>query len=401
MEILILGAGTAGTAAAAALSRRLPTAQITIVDVDDEHVYQPGLLLVPFGVYSREQMVKPRHVFIPPGVTLIRGIVDGVDPGQRQVTLVGGDKLKYDHLLIATGMHPHIAATPGLGSAPNAHHFYTLEGALSLEKALAGFNGGKLLVGITSLPTKCPVAPVEFAFLAEKLMRRRGVRKNVEIDFYTPLRGAFPRTTCSIELGHMLLERGIPLDSEFFTKEITNDTLIAEDGRRLEYDLLVTSPVHMGADYVGRSGLGSEHNTVPVDPITTLALGFENIWVLGDAGDSEAPKAGAVITYQMPIFLRNLQDVIAGKEPSARYDGHVNCFIESGGGKALIVDFNFETDALRGFFLVPVLGPPLLKASWRSHFLKLAFRHIYWHALLRGLAAGVHSGLVMFGKRKR
>ena len=399
MEILILGAGTAGTMAAAGLRKHLPAGhRITVVDTDDRHVYQPGLLLLPFGVYDEKQLVRSRRAVLPRGVDVVTGEVDLVDPAARTVTLVGGARLPYDQLVIATGTSPRPDQTPGMTDTPGVHEFYTLEGSIATREALARFSRGRLVIGITEMPIKCPVAPLEFAFLADAHLRRRGIRDRVDITYVTPLDGAFTKAVCSRELGHLLTDRGITLETDFMLEHIEDGKLVSYDEREIGFDLLVTVPVNMGADYIARSGLGDELNYVATDKHTLQAIGHDDIWVLGDAADLPTSKAGSVAHFAMHTFLTNFRDRLAGRPLSASFDGHANCFIESGDGKALLIDFNYDTEPLAGSYPVPG-GLPLLAESRLNHLGKLGFRYLYWNALLPGRRLPVPDQMSMRGKK--
>jgi sulfide:quinone oxidoreductase len=399
MDIVILGAGTAGTMAAAGLRKSLGAGhRITVVDTDDRHVYQPGLLLLPFGVYDEKQLVRSRRSVLPKGVDVVTGEVDLVVPAERTVRLTDGTTLTYDQLVIATGTSPRPDQTPGMADTPGVHEFYTLEGSVATREALARFTGGRLVVGITEMPIKCPVAPLEFSFLADAYLRRRGLRDRTQITYVTPLDGAFTKAVCSRELGHLLSDRDIALETDFMLEHVEEGRLVSYDEREIEFDLLVTVPVNMGADYVGRSGLGDELNYVPTDKHTLRAVGHDDIWVLGDAGDIPTSKAGSVAHFAMDTFLTNFADVIAGREPSASFDGHSNCFIESGDGKALLIDFNYDVEPLPGAYPFPG-ALPLLKESRFNHLGKLAFRYMYWYALLPGRKLPVPDHMSMRGKK--
>ena len=401
MEVLILGAGTAGTMAAAGLRKRLPAGnRITVVDTDDVHVYQPGLLLLPFGVYEERQIVRSRRAVLPKGVDMVTGDIEVVDPAERTVTLSGGTVLRYDQLVIATGTSPRPDQTPGMTDTPGVHEFYTLAGSLALREALAAFSGGKLVVGITEMPIQCPVAPLEFAFLADAHFRKRGIRDRVEITYVTPLDGAFTKAVCSRELGHLLTERNITLETDFMLEHVEDGKLVSYDEREIEFDLLATVPINMGADYVARSGLGDELNYVPTDKHTLRAEGHDDIWVVGDAGNLPTSKAGSVAHFSMEVFLTNFMDAQAGRPPSASFDGHSNCFIESGDGKALLIDFNYDVEPLPGTYPLPKVGLPLLRESRLNHLGKLSFRYLYWYALLPERKLPIPSAMSMRGKKK-
>jgi sulfide:quinone oxidoreductase len=197
-ELLVLGGGTAGTMIVNKLRRRLdPTLwRITVVDRDDAHHYQPGYLMVPFGTVSPTRITRSRHAQITDGVRFITGEIDVVDPDRNEVRLQDGTVLEYEQLVIATGTTPRPEETPGVTGAlwrRSVHEFYTLEGATLLRDALSRFDRGRLVVHITEMPIKCPVAPLEFTFLAESWLRDRGLRDAVEIVYVTPLSGAFTR----------------------------------------------------------------------------------------------------------------------------------------------------------------------------------------------------------------
>ena len=185
--------------------------------------------------------------------------------------------------------------------------FYTLEGAEALAEALSRFERGRLVVHITEMPIKCPVAPLEFTFLAEAWLRERGIRDRVELVYVTPLDGAFTQPVASAHLGGMLEERKVHVETDFMVERIEAEQkmLVSYDERELPFDLLVTVPLNMGADFVAASGLGDELNYVPVDKHTQLSKQFDNIFAIGDASDIPASKAGSVAHFSVEIFVGN------------------------------------------------------------------------------------------------
>ncbi len=405
-KLLVLGAGTAGTMIVNKLRRRLSPEdwQITVVDQDDRHHYQPGYLFVPFGTYTPEQVVRSRHAFLPDGVDFVVGEIDKVVAEASQVVLVDGRELAYDYLVIATGTYPRPDQTEGmLGDEwrKSVFDFYTLDGARALSEALRRFDRGRLVVHITDLPFKCPVAPLEFTFLAEAWFRRRGIRDRVEMVYVTPLDGAFTKPIASAHLGSMLEERKIALETDFMVERIDNEAkaLVSYDEREVPFDLLVTVPLNMGADFVGRSGLGNDLNYVPVDKHTLLSTDYDNIFAVGDAADLPTSKAGSVAHFAVEVFVENFLEHVAGQPMTGSFDGHANCFIETGDGKALLIDFNYDTEPLPGKFPLPKVGPlDLLKESRANHLGKLAFRHIYWNLLLPGRPIPLPNHMSMTGK---
>jgi sulfide:quinone oxidoreductase len=405
-RLVILGGGTAGTMIANKLRHRLNrlTWNLTIVDRDDDHHYQPGYLFIPFGKYSHEQVVRSRHAFLPDGVDFVVGSIDKVEPEQNVVLLEDGRRLPYDQLVVATGTTPRPDQTPGMLGPEwrrSIFDFYTLEGAEALAGALDRFDSGRLVVHVTEMPIKCPVAPLEFTFLAEAWLRQRALRDQVELVYVTPLDGAFTKPVASAHLGGMLEERKVHVETDFMVERIDpqRKMLVSYDEREIPFDLLVTVPLNMGADFVARSGLGDELNYVSVDKHTQLSTKFENIFAIGDASDIPASKAGSVAHFSVEIFADNFVEHVAGRPMTGAFDGHANCFVESGDDKALLIDFNYDTEPLTGKYPLPVVGPmDLLKETRANHVGKLAFRWIYWNVLLPGRPVPLPALMSMAGK---
>ena len=406
-RLLILGGGTAGTMVANKLRPRLHADDwsITVVDQDDVHLYQPGYLFIPFGIYEPDDVVKPREQFIPEGVELVIGAVDKVVPDDNSVLLTDGRTLDYDQLVIASGTTPRPDQTPGMDGeefGKSIHEFYSLAGSTALAHTLKTWEGGRLVVHIVDMPIKCPVAPLEFTFLADAFFAEHGMRDQVEITYVTPLPGAFTKPIASKYLGGMLDERKIALESDFMVERIDEETktLVSYDEREVPFDLLVTIPLNMGADFVARSGLGDELNYVSVDKGTLLSTAHDNIWAVGDASNIPASKAGSVAHFSVEIFTENFMRHIDGMPMLEKFDGHANCFVESGHGKAMLIDFNYDTEPLPGRYPLPGIGPfSLLKETEINHWGKLMFRWIYWNALLPGKELPLPALMSMAGKQ--
>lgn len=390
-HLVILGGGTGGTLTANRLRRVYSSddLRITVVDQDDRHVYQPGLLFVPFGLAHAEDIVRPRGRQLRGDIEYVVSQIDHVDIENRDVFLANGDTLAYDALVVATGATLALDETEGLtgpGWMDKVFTFYTLAGASALEGALAKFDGGRLVVNVVDMPIKCPVAPLEFCFLADWYFHERGIRDRVEITYVTPLDGAFTKPVAASALAGLLEEKGVNLVTEFNTGEVdgAGGRLVAYDGREVPFDLLSIVPLHGGAEYVGRSpGLGDELNFVPTDPHTLQSLAKPEIFVIGDATNVPASKAGSVTHFEGEVLTENLRRFLAGEPLDASYDGHANCFVETGFKKALLIDFNYDTEPLPGHFPASV-GLPLLKESRVNHLGKLMFQWFYWHTLLAG-----------------
>jgi len=391
-RLVILGAGTAGTMMANHLNHHLhaPDWEIDIIDERKTHYYQPGYLFLPFDIYEPDDIIKPIQDFIPKHVNLIQEKINRVFPKDNYVELGDGLKIPYDVLIIATGAKIAPEEVPGMqgsGWQKDVFDFYTFEGALALRDKLRDWTGGKLVVHITEMPIKCPVAPLEFAFLADSYFKNKHIRDQVEITFVTPLSGAFTKPKATAALQHLLDEKNIHIESDFAIEQVDNDRKVIVDygGREVPYDLLVTVPTNKGDEVIARSEMGDDLNFVPTNKATLQSLVYDNIFALGDATNIAASKAGSVAHFEAEILTNNILHFIHGEPLRAEFDGHANCFIETGGGKALLIDFNYSHEPVEGEFPFPGVGPlRLLKESRVNHMGKLAFRWIYWNMLLKG-----------------
>jgi sulfide:quinone oxidoreductase len=406
-RIVILGAGTGGTLTANRLRRIYgDSAEIAVIDRDDRHIYQPGLLFVPFGLADPGEIVKPRHAQIHDGIEFRVAEVDRVETADNVVHLTDGETIAYDVLVIATGAALLPEETEGLagpGWEETVFTFYTLEGATALRDALRTFDRGRLVVNPIDMPIKCPVAPLEFCFLADWYLRERGVRDDVELIYATPLDGAFTKPIASERLAGLLADKDVIVETEFATGQVdgTNRRLISWDEREIPFDLLVTIPLHGGAAFIARSpGLGDELGFVMADTATLQSKTAPNVFAIGDATNVPTSKAGSVTHFEAETLIENIGRFLAGDELTGSFDGHSNCFIETGFHKALLIDFNYDVEPLPGRFPEPHVGPlPLLKESRLNHLAKLAFQSIYWHVLLPGHdIPGIGSPLQLAGK---
>jgi sulfide:quinone oxidoreductase len=251
------------------------------------------------------------------------------------------------------------------------------------------------------LPYKCPVAPLEFIFLADWYFHERNMRDKVELTLVTPLPGAFTKPRAAALLGDTLENKKINLVPEFYTERVEPEAkvLVSYEEEEVPYDLLVTVPVNMGAEVIGRSGLGDELNHVPVDKHTFLSTEYDNIFALGDAAALPTSKAGSVAHFAAEVFIENFLRYIDGQEMISLFDGHANCFIESGFGKGILIDFNYDVEPLPGKYPLPGIGPfSLLQESEMNHWGKMMFRWMYWNILLKGKEMPITAQMTMAGK---
>ncbi|MBW6500085.1 MAG: NAD(P)/FAD-dependent oxidoreductase, partial [Bacteroidales bacterium] len=295
--------------------------------------------------------------------------------------------------------------TPGLKGDlwhRNIFDFYSIEGAEALAKFFKTWEGGHLVVNIADNPIKCPVAPLEFSFFADAFFTERGMRDKVKISYVTPLSGAFTKPRSSKLLGSLLENKNIEMITDFFLSEVDNKEKVIKDfgGREVDFDCLVTIPLHGGDPAIIKSGLGDEFGFVKADKFTLQSTMYENIFAIGDAGNFPTSKAGSVVHFQADILTENLICFIENRPFTGKFDGHSNCYIETGHGKGALIDFNYDTEPLPGYFPFPGIGPfSLLKESRLNHYGKLIFRWIYWHILLKGKEMPIDTHMTMAGKK--
>ena len=374
-EIVILGGGVAGTLVANLLSRRLTRkrARVTLIDRTGRHMYQPGLLYIPFGGAPPEQFERSERTLLDRGVQLVLGDVRRINRDEQAIEMADGAVFPYDTLVIATGARLAPEVLPGY--AEGAHHFYAAEDALRLHAALRDFTGGRILVGAADLPYKCPPAPLEFAFLLDDELRRRGLRERSQIVYLSPAEQVFPIENVAAFVEPLLAERGINVEVGFTATSIdpAARTIVSARGATLGYDLLVLVPPHRGAQIVAESGLGDARGWVPTDRETLQALADPRIYVIGDANDLPVSKSGSAAHFEAKVVAHRIIAALLGQIDDTRYTGEVLCFLETGRGQASQFVFDYTHPP----------QPP--QPSQLYHYEKTLFNKAYWYLVPKGI----------------
>ena len=391
IRVVVLGDGIGGIITANLLRKQAKrqglALRLKLVGNSPLHTYQPGLLFLPFrkpGYRRLSDIQKETAHFIAPEIEYVRENIRAIDPDRRTIT-TERQALVYDWLVLALGCRTLVDAIEGLPEhwGRTAHGFYTPDSAMQLARALDTFRGGDLLIDVADMPIKCPVAPLEFACLADEYLAGRGLRNKTRITLATPLNGAFTKPVCNKALTRILTEKGIRVAGNAYLASVTENSIRCPDGNELGYDLMVVIPPHEGSDLVEAAGLGDGLGFGRTDRQTLKSSLAERIFLVGDIAGVPGSKAGSVAHFQAEVVVHNLLREIAGQEAEPRADGHTNCFIETGHGKAVLIDFNHEIQPVPGRFPLPVLGPlSLLRETRLNHLGKLAFKHLYWHMLL-------------------
>ena len=406
-KVLILGAGAGGTIIANMLRKKLPESEleITIIDKDDRHHYQAGYLFIPFGVYSPDDVVKPKKEFIPQGVEFIHDTIVKIEPENRKVTTLLSS-YDYDWLVIATGCDIAPKEIEGMkeGFGNNVFDFYTLEGATALYKKLKYFTSGKIVLNIAEIPYKCPIAPLEFVFMADWFFQVNGVRDKIDIEFVTPLDSVFTKPVAAKILSEFAAKKNIKVTPHFDLSAVNSKekTIESHKQEKIEYDLLVAIPPNVGQQMLIDSKVSDPVGFVPTDNHTLKAENFDRIFVLGDTTNVPTSKAGSVAHYMAYTLVENIIREIDGHSALPKFDGHATCFLSSGFEKAILLDFSYDVEPLPGKFPFPGMGPfSLLKESLGNYWGKMMFRWVYWNLMMKGLDLPLEPQMNIAGKIRK
>ncbi|MCB1492627.1 MAG: NAD(P)/FAD-dependent oxidoreductase [Rhodobiaceae bacterium] len=369
-RILIVGGGLAGTIVANGLCRQLReelsagSVAITMLGTTDKHMYQPGLLYVPFGRMRESELFRDQRKVLDRRVPFYVDPAKNIDVANNKVTTESGKVHEYDYLVIATGSQIKPDSIPGM--AEGGHWFYDLDGARKLRDALNAFEGGKVVINVNA-PHKCPVAPLEVTFMMRDFLAAKGVLDKSEITYTYPIGRLHALEPVAHWAGPEFQKHGIKSETFFNTASVdpAAKTITSEEETTLEYDLLITIPPHSGQQVILDSDLGAG-GWVPTDRNRLLREGSDNVFVVGDTTNIPISKAGSTAHFEADTIVDNLSSLIKEGRWARDYDGKVFCFVETGFDTGTYVWFNYQTP--------PNPGPP----SQMIHWFKLAYNRLYW-----------------------
>ena len=375
---VVLGGGTGGLVAASELRRRLPADhRVVLVDRSEDHVYQPSLLWQMVGERRLSQFTRPLERLQRKGIEFRHTEIQTLELDNRVVGTASGD-IDYDSLVVSLGAQLAPETVPGFDEM--ALNLYTPEGCARIHAALQDFSEGVVAILIPSLPFKCPAAPYEAAFLAESFIRRKGIRRNVEIHLFTPEHTPMPVAPPALgdSIADMLAARGVHYHPLFTFKELRPETseVVASDGRAHRVDLLMVVPPHQAPEVVRSSRLLGVSGFVHVDP-RTLQTDYDDVYAIGDVATIKLPngkalpKAGVLAHSEAKVVAQRIADEVLGKRSDASFDGKGSCWIELGDGRAAFArgDFYAEPD--------PQLK--LIRPGRTLHWGKVAFEKWWLH----------------------
>jgi len=374
--ILVLGGGIGGVVAASQLRKKLaPEHRVVLIEREENYVFSPSFPWLMTGTRKRKDISRPRTKLASLGVEIIKGDIQSINAEQRTVQ-VNDQTLTGDYLIIALGAEMADETIPGLTEA--GHTFYTLEGAEQLNEARLKFNAGKIVVLVSSVPFKCPAAPVEAALLLENDCRQRKIRDAVQVDIYTPEPGPMSLSgpENSAQLRAMVESKGVGYHSEHAVTHVDADNkqITFANGVSVDFDLLAYVPPHRAPKVIRDAGMAGESGWIPVDKYQ-LTTKFSNVYAIGDVTGIKLsvgkplPKAGVIAHGQAEVVVNNLINEITGKGTPKQFDGHGACFIETGNGKAGMGTGNFYAE--------PAPKMKLFKPGYLMHLGKVAFEK-YW-----------------------
>ncbi len=342
-----------GLAVSSLLAERAPSASITIVEQKKIFEFPPSFPLLAMG---RREPGKVRRVLSIPKRRKLRLINDRVSSIKMSSKTVRTEleELNYDHLVISMGVDYSPGDVPGLEKY--AHQFYDFESAMKLREALETLENGKLVIGISRLPIKCPVAPYGLALLLQDHFAR--AKKKVAVEFFTPEPHPAPAAGPVIgkQVERLLAAKGIPFHPKVKLSKVEKEKVLFEGRTELPYDLLVVVPPHKCPSAVVKAGLTDSSGWVPVSP-QTLATRFEKVYAIGDVTAIETPhahvpflpKSGSFALGHADVVANNIAMSITGRGTRKIWDGTGSCFLEVNRG---------ESAMLRGEFLS---NPPRLE----------------------------------------
>lgn len=339
-RVLVLGAGFGGLELTAGLSERFgPDIDITLIDRSEHFVFGFSKLDVMFGKRTAAQVSNPYNSIAKPGVRFVRTTVRSIDPNAKRVETDEG-AFEADFLVVALGADLDPSATPGL--VEGGHEYYTNRGAFAVRDVLARFAGGRVVIGVTSTPFKCPPAPSETALLVHEYLTRRGLRSSSEIALVMPLSAPVPPVPTASEA---LLAAFADRDIEWHPQQLIvqldpgANSLVFGDGATMPYDLFLGVPKHVVPQVVAESGMTVD-GWVPVDPLT-LQTSYPDVFAIGDVTSVGTPKAGVFAERQGSVVAELIAARINSQTSTRTYDGTGVCYVEFGDRRVARVDATF------------------------------------------------------------
>ena len=390
-RIVIVGGGSAGITVAAQLVRKLPDAEITIVDPASKHYYQPLWTLVGAGVFPKEQSERAESAFIPRGADWIQEAVAEFHPAENAVVTSGGRTITYDFLVVALGIQIDWNKIPGLSEGLGRNGLcsnYSYQHVDYTWECIRNFRGGTALFTMPSTAVKCGGAPQKIMYLADDHFRRTGVRDRSQVIFASAQSALFAVEKYRRTLEKVVARKAIELRLQHNLVELHPDRkeaifehLATHERITIPYDMAHVTPPMSAPDVIKQSPLAGPTGWVEADKFTLQHPRFPNVFPIGDCSGLPTSKTGAAIRKQAPVVVRNLLSARHSEPLTARYDGYTSCPLVTGYGKLVLAEFDYEGKPQETF--------PIDQSKERlSMYLLKAYGlpRLYWDGMLRGRA---------------
>jgi sulfide:quinone oxidoreductase len=392
-QIVVVGGGTGGIAAAAMLCRKLRGADVAIIEPSEHHYFQPQWTLVGAGVVRKEQSRRAQSSVTPRKASWIRAAAAGFDPANNEVLLADGERVGYDYLVVAPGLQLNWSDVRGLSAdrigTNGICSNYLYDGCESTWRMLQEFNGGTAIFTMPPPPIKCAGAPQKIAYLADDHFRRRGVRERTRIVYAAGTPGIFSVKEFAKTLDQVIARKGIEtlyahklVEVRPGERQVVFERMSDGEEITLDYDLLHVTPPQGAPDFVKASPLAGEGGWVEVDKHTLQHTRFPNVFSLGDASSAPTSKTGAAVRKETPVLVHNLLATMRGEDPSRfrSYNGYAGCPLVTGYGRLVFAEFDYD--------LKPQPSFPFdtTKERWSMYQVKrYGLPLLYWHLMTKGL----------------
>lgn len=397
-RIVIAGSGLAGIAVAARLQRMLDGAKIIVVDAKEMHNYQPGYTLVATGVWPVDKVIDRNVEFLPSGVEWIKEMVASFDPAAKSITTSGGQRIQYDYLVVATGLHLDYAQIQGMDVTMIGRHglasvYPGPQAAMATWQAMDAFRakGGEALMTLPATPLKCAGAPLKMTFMLMDRLRQAGTAARSKVSFHSALGNVFGVKAVNDNV--LARWKALGVNVEFTHRLAAIDiekrraTFVTPEGEKSElgYDFIHVVPPMRAPDVVKASDLAWKDGPfaaggwLEVDKDTLRHRRFPEVFGLGDINGTPRGKTAATVKKSAPVVAQNLVDVIAGREPSMKFDGYTSCPMIVREGSAMLIEFDYEGKLTPS---LPLIDP--LQESYIAWLMKYQLLKPAYVAVLRG-----------------
>lgn len=395
-QVLIVGGGSAGVTVAAQLRKKLKHSDIAIIDPAKDHFYQPLWTLAGVGVVDKEQTHRTMESVIPEGVVLIEDSVTEFKPDRNLLFTKRGSTYSYDYLVVAPGIQIDWDAIPGLSEGIGRNgisSIYSYRYVDYVNRSVQDFKGGTALFTQPNTKFKCGGAPQKIMYMAADTWRKKGLLDKAQVHFTSGGSTIFgvpeiakalekPIKRYSIKTHFLHNLREIRPDEKIAVYDIYKNGVV-EDEKEMKFDFLHITPPQGAPEFVKKSPLADSEGWVDVDKHTLQHVRYENVFSLGDAGNTPNAKTGAAIRKQSKVVSSNMASMIRKGEldRSVSYDGYGSCPLLTGYGKLILAEFDYNNKMTPSF--------PINQAKERRsmyHMKKDVLPVLYWQGMLKGRA---------------